>query len=328
MKLAKDVVNNQPSDATMATIVASLKSLHTTHIAFSVPMNSNVDFIARDNNPNPRTVEQFTAAWANAIHNAGLGVLWRGTFSEFEIGGNLANTPVAGAHTVIGLYNFPFYVAGDPANGAYAGGMQTQQWWLNKMTEAITRLASYGAFKSGDIFAPLPEPQSNHNFWDTKWNFLGINNQPDVYGSFFTSLKSSEDNAFASARVPGIITGWTSDNGSMFLSAGAGGGHWYPLALAALISHIVTDHYGSDGCGGYPVHSAQEMDCGPRDMYSNYRQPIAFKSGPTSGTTTLIHRPRRRIWSQSTASGSSWPARGSRPVLIIGEAGPVRTSPS
>jgi hypothetical protein len=57
MKLAKDVVNNQPSDATMATIVASLKSLHTTHIAFSVPMNSNVDFIARGNNPNPRTVD-------------------------------------------------------------------------------------------------------------------------------------------------------------------------------------------------------------------------------------------------------------------------------
>lgn len=274
MKLTKDVVNAQPSDATIAAIVASAKALNATHVAIAVPLDSNAEFLAQGNNPSPRTVEQFTAAWANAIHAAGMNVLWRGTFAEFEQGGTVDNSPVPGAHTILGLYRFPFYVPGDPANGGYTAGARPPQWWLTKVADAIHRLAGYGVFKAGDVIGFLPEPRSNQNVWDSKWNFLGINNDPDVYAAFFQALKATEDSAFAAAGITGLTTGMQAEEGSLFLASGAGGGHWYPDRLTALSGQIVTDHYGGDRCGGNPAHSPVEMDCGLRDASAFYGKPI------------------------------------------------------
>lgn len=273
MKLTKDTINNQPSDSQIATVVTAAKSMNVTHVAFSVPLDSNSDFTQYGNNPSPRTVENFTLAWANAIHKAGLHVLFRGTLAEFERGGTTPSCG-AGGQTVVGIYNFPFYNAGQCSLGNGASGLQTQTWWLNKLQSRLTTLAQIGAFQPGDIIAPLPEPQSNQNFWDTSWNFLAMNNQPSLYASFFDSAKQAEDAALAAAGVSGVQTGFTSDNGSMFLSGGAGGGHWVPASYEQGIGTLNLDHYGSDGCGGNPQWSWQEMLCGLQDIYSNYNTPL------------------------------------------------------
>jgi hypothetical protein len=273
MKLTKDVINNQPSDSQIAIVVAAVRSMHVTHVAFSVPLDSNGDFVQYGNNPGPRTIENFTLAWANAIHGAGLHVLFRGTLGEFEQGGTVQGCGTSG-HMVVGIYNFPFDVTGQCSSGNGASGQQTQTWWLNKLQARLTTLSQSGAFQAGDIIAALPEPQSNHNFWDSSWNFLGMNNQPSLYASFFESAKQAEDNALTAAGVSGVQTGFTSDNGSMFLSAGAGGGNWVPPSYMQGIGTLNVDHYGSDGCGGNPQFSWQEMLCGLQDISSHYNTPI------------------------------------------------------
>jgi hypothetical protein len=310
MKLTKDVVNDQPSDATIAAVVASLKTLNVTHIAVSMPMNSNAEFLAHGDHPSPRSIEQFTAAWANAIHGAGLNVLWRNTFAEFEQGRTVDNTPAPGAHTILGLYNFPYYVGGDPDHGAVAAGVQPQQWWLDKTKEAITRLAGYGVFKPGDIAGLLPEPRSNQNVWDTNWNFLGINNNPDAYASFFKALQATESSAFAAAGVSGVSTGFQADEGSLFLSDGAGGGHWYPASLVNLTGHVVTDYYGGDGCGGNPAHSPAEMDCALRDAFGFYAKPIFmgewadyWHDGADQQAETAYLNSMYAVWTQLVKEG-------------------------
>jgi hypothetical protein len=310
MKLTKDVVNAQPSEVTIAAIVASLKTLNLTHIAIAVPLNSNAEFLAHGNNPSPRTVEQFTAAWANAIHAAGLSVLWRGTFAEFEHDRVVDSTPSPGAHTVLGLYNFPFYVPGDPANYAYTAGLRSQQWWLGKTAEALTRLASYGVFKPGDLAGFLPEPRSNQNLWDRKWNFLASNNQPDTYGAFFQALKTTEDSAFARAGVTGVTTGLHAEEGSLFLGSGAGGGHWYPAVLTDLAGETVMDNYGGDGCGGNLPYSPLEMDCDLRDASGFYGKPIFLQEwadywndGTKQQAETSYLNSMYAVWAQLVREG-------------------------
>ena len=273
MKLTKDVLNNQPSDSQIAAVVAAAKSMNVTHVAFSIPLDSTAEFLQYGNNPSPRTIEAFTLAWASAVHGAGLHVLFRGTLAEFEQGGTVAGCGTNG-HTVVGIYNFPFYVAGQCAIGNGAGGQQPQTWWLNKLQSRLLALAQIGVFQAGDIIAAMPEPQSNQNFWDSAWNFLGTNNQPSSYATFFESAKQAEDTALAGAGIAGVQTGFTSDNGSMFLSSGAGGGTWVPASYEQAIGTLNVDHYGSDGCGGNPQFSWQEMLCGLQDIYGHYNTPI------------------------------------------------------
>jgi hypothetical protein len=275
MKLSKDVINDQPSDDRIVSVVAAAKSMSVTHVAFSTPLDSNSDFLVYGNNPSPRTIESFTLAWASAIHNAGLHVLFRGTLSAFEQGGASPACGTSG-HTVVGIYKFPFYVTGQCSVGNGAGGLQPQAWWVNKLQSRLTALAQIGVFQPGDIIAPLPEPQSNHNFWDSAWNFLAMNNQPSLYASFFDSAKQAEDASLAAAGVAGVQTGFTSDNGSMFLSGpgSAGGGTWVPVSYEQAVGILNMDHYGSDGCGGYAHFSPQEMLCGLQDIYSHYQTPI------------------------------------------------------
>lgn len=273
MKLTKDVVNNQPSDGQIASVVASAKSMHVTHVAFSTPIDSNSEFQQYGNKPSPRTIEQFTLAWASAIHRAGLHVLFRGTLAEFEHGGTVAGCGTNG-HVVVGIYSFPFRVTGDCAHGNGAGGAQAQSVWLNKLQTQLAALARMGVFQSGDILAPLPEPQSNQNFWDTNWNFLGVNGDAGAYGSFFSQAKKVEDAAMSAAGINGVQTGFTSDNGSQYLSTGNGGGHWIPSSYAQSIGVVNVDHYGSDGCRGNTQFSWQEMKCGLDDIFSHYQVPL------------------------------------------------------
>lgn len=120
MKWNKDTVTNQPSDATINAILDAFKPLNLTHVAISMPMNTTAEMTAHGSTPSPRTLEDFTKVWVDAIHAHGWKALYRGTLCEIE-----------------GIYNFPLIT------------LDTQA--------LIDKVNAYPLKGSMDIFAPIPE---------------------------------------------------------------------------------------------------------------------------------------------------------------------------
>lgn len=120
MKWDKDTVTNQPSDATINAVLDAFKLLNLTHVAISVPMNSTAEMTAHGSTPYPRTIEDFTKVWVDAIHAHGWKVLFRGTLCEIE-----------------GIYNWPISTL--------------------DTTALITKVNAYPLKGMMDLFAPVPE---------------------------------------------------------------------------------------------------------------------------------------------------------------------------
>jgi hypothetical protein len=178
MKLCKDTINSQPSDTLCQNIINLVKNNFpgVTHIAISVPLNSNSDFTSHGNKPSPRTPEAFTDFLLDTIHNAGYNVIIRATDCYGE-----------------GIYNFSF----QPNNAIH---------WIN---EAIVHLTIHKAhFKNGDIAAYFPEFEGQNNgfgsnvtdSWDafykgliTAINQWSVSNGIQI--SSYTTINESEANS-------------------------------------------------------------------------------------------------------------------------------------
>lgn len=133
MKLTKDTVNGQPSDTLFQNTINLVKNNFPgiTHLAISVPLNSDADFVNHGDKPSPRTPEAFTDFLLDTIHAAGYNVIIRATDCYGE-----------------GIYGFPF----QPNTG---------QHWI---TEATNHLTTHKAhLKSGDIAAYFPEFEGQNN---------------------------------------------------------------------------------------------------------------------------------------------------------------------
>ncbi len=208
MKLTKDVLTNQPSDADIASVVNALSKLNVKYIAIAVPMDASVDYPA-SNKPAPRTAEAFTQAWADAIHKAGIKVLWRGTWSGVE-----------------GIYNFKKLVGPARVDSSV---------WLNKTSAYITSHPIY--FQDGDIWAPMPE-RTEGIFQDSTSFLPYVGGIQANYVNFFNSLKTTSDAAFAQINKA-VITGWTANNFSEVKSG------WMPASLYSSAGLISVDYYGT-----------------------------------------------------------------------------------
>lgn len=150
MKLTKDVVNGQPSNTLIQNIVNLVKNNFpgTTHLAISVPLNSDADFVSHGNKPIPLTPEAFTDFLLDTIHAAGYNALIRATDCYGE-----------------GIYNFPFQP-------------NTAQHWI---TEATNHLTTHKAhLKNGDIAAYFPEFEGQSNGFGA--------NVTDSWSNFYQGL--------------------------------------------------------------------------------------------------------------------------------------------
>ncbi len=150
MKLCKDTVNSQPSDTLIQNTINLVKNNFPglTHIAISVPLNSNADFVARGNKPSPRTPEAFTDFLLDTIHAAGYDVIIRATDCYGE-----------------GIYNFPFQP-------------NTANHWIS---QALNHLVAHKAhLKDGDIAAYFPEFEGQNNGFGA--------NVTDSWGNFYKGL--------------------------------------------------------------------------------------------------------------------------------------------
>jgi len=226
MKFTKDRVRNQPGIDEINSIVKALARLHPRYIAISVPMDTSTDY--PDPKPSPLTAEDYTKAWADAIHGAGINVLWRQPFCGIE-----------------GLYNFPKLVgtARFPTGTSDSAPTDGQSTWLGKIYSYITSHPDF--FQTGDIWAPLPE--RTENIFRDETSFLSYDGLiQSNYVEFFMRIKEVSDKAFASINKEGIITGWSANN---FSEVNSG---WLYSSLFDSAGLVSADYYGTS-------HTPQEM---------------------------------------------------------------------
>lgn len=244
MKLNKDTVKNQMSDADIARVVNTLATINVTHIAISPPMDETDDFISEGVAiPMPRTAANHTKAWFDAIHAAGKKVLFRGTFCGIE-----------------GIYDFEQKVGASrfPAGTAASAATDGQTTWLGKIDDWIKNHTDF--WEDGDIFAPLPE-RTEGIFTDAT-AFL-----PDTgsgiqanYEQFFIDLKAVAEAAFSSIGKT-VTCGMTANN---FSEVDSG---WINSGLFTDAGIVAIDHYGS-------THTVTEMDTDLRAIYTAKSLPI------------------------------------------------------
>ena len=154
MKWTKDQVANQPNQLGLTNILAVVKNNFpgTTHIAFSIPVNSTAEFEQYGTKPSPLTVEAFTDLVLDAIHTAGYGAIIRGTDCNMEQ-----------------IYNFPSM-------------SQPPAYWITEATDWLSMHKNH--LKNGDIAAFFPEADGHINYsgyspvdsgshdWRTDYNTL------------------------------------------------------------------------------------------------------------------------------------------------------------
>lgn len=229
MKLSKDLVNNQPSDAFLLNLVTAIvNGFHPTHISISVPLDTNAAFIAQGNTPSPRTVIAFTQKLCDLIHAAGVGVLFRGTYCNME-----------------NIYGFPFLPSGSggfiPQGTAASAATDGQSTWLGRTYQYITNNPTF--FATGDLIAFFPE-QTSYVFGGNSF----LSTTPSIqsnYISFFTDLKTVCTAALTAASKTGVLTGFSSNNYSEIRSGYLSGSLFTANGMTSV------DYYGNYNGDGY-----------------------------------------------------------------------------
>ena len=242
MKYTKDVMRNQQSDAEIQNIVNGIvNNLNPTHIAISIPLDNSDAYPGQK--PAPRTAQAFTQKWADAIHNKGVNIIWRGTWSGIE-----------------GIYDFQKRDGADrlPAGTAATAAMDGQSTWLGKTHRYIIDNPTF--FTDGDIWAAMPE-RTEGIFQDSS-SFLP-HTTPGIqtnYANFFNDLKTVSDTAFSSINK-NVRTGWTANNFTEVKST------WLFNSVIATAGIISIDHYGS-------THTVQEMESDLRSIHAQRNKQI------------------------------------------------------
>ncbi len=242
MKMTKDVMRNQQSDSEIQSIVLGIKTnLNPNFIAISIPLDSSEAY--PNQKPTPRTAQAFTQKWADTIHNAGMKIIWRGTWSGIE-----------------GIYEFP-KLAGTkrfPAGTASSAATDGTATWLGKTYKYIIDNPTF--FSDGDIWAVMPE--RTEGIFQDSTSFLSYSS-PGIqsnYANFFNNLKTISSSAFGKINK-NVITGWTANNFTEVKST------WLYNSVFDTAGIVSIDHYGLD-------HTVAEMENDLRGIYAAKKKQI------------------------------------------------------
>ncbi len=135
MKVTKDNVQGQSSDAYMANLLAAVKPFNPTHIGVAIPYDDPSAY------PTTTPAAGYAARWAAAIRAAGRNIFWRQMPLEWE-----------------GIYSKPKNTTRGvgTAAGVLAGTETTT--YLAQIYQYIQ--AHPDQYRPGDILCPIPEPEN------------------------------------------------------------------------------------------------------------------------------------------------------------------------
>jgi len=250
-------VDKQPTAEEIKTIVeAYVNYLHPTHVAIAVPLDQNEDFLAHRHVPSPLTVDEFTRAWIDAIHETGTNVYLKGTFCGIK-----------------NMYDFGFDKTTPPGTADTAAFDNGNTWmgrtyqWLNMHLGSIKQNDILGiipdttsALKENNLFLPKSSQQSN---------------QQAEFLSFFLELKKLCDLMTAFKKVN---TGLTSN---MYEDIASG---WIPGFSFGFTGNLSISYYNKG-------QSPQEIEQQLNEFYTLYHLPIFLNGWSMPPSSLLVTDP-------------------------------------
>jgi len=135
MKVTKDNVQGQSSDAYMANLMAAVKPFNPTHIGVAIPYDDPSAY------PTTTPAAGYAARWAAAIRAAGRNIFWRQMPLEWEGIYSKPKNTTRGIGTAAGVLN----------------GTETTTY-LAQIYQYIQ--AHPDQYRPGDILCPIPEPEN------------------------------------------------------------------------------------------------------------------------------------------------------------------------
>jgi hypothetical protein len=230
MKFSKDTVENQQTTSEKQNIIAALVLGGASHIAISVPMDTNAQMIAAGKTPDPLDIEDEIREWCDLIHAAGCKVIHRGTLSGFELQGGGG-----------GLYGFPYYEwgtadqldTGDRDSAATDG----ENTVCGRVLRYINTTVGSTHWADGDVFAPFPEStgQAFHGGGESPW-WDDTVSSPDAFAAAFAEFKAVSDAAF---EVMGKLVQYQCHDNYSEVRSG-----WIPASHFILMGLACIDYYG------------------------------------------------------------------------------------
>lgn len=288
MKWTKDTLTNQPTGAQIQAIVNTLATnFNLTHISIAVPMDGQASYEEVGVIPGPLTAEGFLAAWITAIHDAGLGVLYRGTLNGVERSGDTA------------LWNFKLLVGTNrlPQGTDTSAESDGSTTLLGKVRQFLVNTQTL--WRDGDIFAPMPErtenntietpvlsitrsgniatltTTGNHNIGNGQPFRVSGANESDYNGSFIATKISDSVLQYTVANTPStpatgtILAGFGvspyTDAYSIFSNTGSGVNANYAEFfndLKLVADDFFQNHLGIQVTTGYTANNYTEVNSG------------------------------------------------------------------
>jgi len=248
-KYTKFVCDRQPSVQELQTIFESyIKNFHSTHIALSIPLDSNEGFLKRTYIPSPLTIDSFTDTCIEIVHNLGVNVYFKGTFCGVE-----------------NLYDFGY----DKTTPIGTIDDSREDTWMGKISQWLDIHAKN--IRKEDIFGIIPDITShvsgNNSFLSNIYENENVNLQANFL-TFYTELAKLYESK-------GIKLGNYSSNLYKDIISG-----WIPSFIFDLTG-IMSITYSNNG------ESPQELERIFNELYLQFHQPI-FLNGWSLPKESLI----------------------------------------
>jgi hypothetical protein len=259
MKKMKDTVTNQLTTTEKQTLIACLKTANCNYIGMSVPLATNAEYLAVGTTPSPRTSEAEWLDWANVIHAAGLGIIFRPAFPGME---GIWNFPQK-----VGTNRYPAGTLSSVTGGDYASWCGKQYQFIVANPSCFNDSGSYP-----DVWAPAPE-RTDGIFSDST-AFLP-NTSPGIqqnFVDFYNNLALTAHAAFVCIGRPNVLVGDTANNYSEVRSG------WIPQALFDNASRAAVDYYlNYNGDGFSAAQAVADIDT----IYGSHGKRVAWQEyGP------------------------------------------------
>ena len=145
--LTHDTVCNQYDQATITRLVGTIPQFHANYASDDVPLDDASGYSCT---PGPLSPYAYMKAWADALHAAGLHVMYRGNWNHWagDYGMSKLSYSTSPAIPYEGSGGLQAVLSGQDTT-SYIG--RTYQWILQHAD----------LFQDGDIFEPFGEPQNN-----------------------------------------------------------------------------------------------------------------------------------------------------------------------
>lgn len=232
--LTRDSMLAQLTTPEVIEVVCNLAKFGITHVAISIPMNDEGDYVAGGGTVAPAS--GYLETWVTAIRNANLKIWWRPTFIEFTKG---EESGTKGLYNVSRITPTTTIARALGVAATVIDGTDTDSY-LYRMYQFIKTNSTL--FARGDVWSPFSEPEDEGIGAATTDMFTSF----AELGQWLVDLKTVSDDAFETHlgyRRDQVLTGMTSVLGTTVEDNQIDSTYWSQIGRLSIAYYVPVDTY-------------------------------------------------------------------------------------